>query len=92
MDLDLIIYYKGEAHSKLNPSLVKEQNLNEEAVEKLKVLHVEMIELKERMEKTDSPFELHELAEDVENFNDQIAIEKEPSSIGETVAYSEATQ
>lgn len=64
---DLIVVYKGKPISALNEKLVESQHLSEERVEILKALHIEMYELKEKIDKTDDKNELRELVISVEN-------------------------
>jgi hypothetical protein len=63
---ELIVYYKDKPVCVLSSSLVEKQDLTKEAIEELKLTHIQKAEVFEAMENTDNPKELRRLAKRVE--------------------------
>lgn len=62
-----ITYYKGEPKSYINPQLIKNQGIDDISLDMIKSLHSQKYSYFERMELTDNPMELKELAQKIED-------------------------
>lgn len=63
---NLSVIYKGEALYKLNPNLIKRQNISDDVIELIKQKHIEKLEIFDKMKSEISNSELKFLANEVE--------------------------
>lgn len=61
------VYYKGQPKSQINPNLIKRQGVDDVGLDIIKALHAQKYSLFERMEETEDPIKLKELAQKVES-------------------------